>query len=111
MTSGAYFAGRKPGNLEGPYSGEQTVYGSQLLDGLMIQNADFKHCTFANISFKEATLEGGHFLNCVFIGCYFRKTQFNTSSFSACKFVDCEFPDASFSACDFRYARFIGCYV
>jgi hypothetical protein len=111
MTTGAYFAGRTPAQIVAPYTGAQAIYGSQLLDGSGIQNASYEHCTFANISFKQVTLQGGRFLNCVFIACYFRKAELKTSSFSACRFIDCEFPDTSFSACDFRYARFIGCYV
>jgi hypothetical protein len=111
MTTGAYFVGRTPASIVAPYTGAQAIYGSQLLDGSAIHNASYEHCTFANISFKEVTLQGGRFLNCVFIACYFRKAELKTSSFSACRFIDCEFPDTSFSACDFRYARFVGCYV
>lgn len=111
MTTGAYFVGRTPAQIAAPYTGAQAIYGSQLLDGSTIHNASYEHCTFANISFKKVTLQGGRFLNCVFVACYFRKAELKTSSFSACRFIDCEFPDTSFSACDFRYARFIGCCV
>ncbi len=111
MTAGLYFVGRTPSEIAEPYRGKKKLYGSELLDGRLIQNATYEHCTFANISFKDVTLQQARFLNCAFLGCYFRKTQLRSSVFSACRFIDCEFPGTSISACDFRYARFTGCYV
>lgn len=111
MTGQAYFVGRTQGNIEPPYSGVDAVYGSQRLDGVKLDKPTYEHCTFANISFKNATLDGGRFLNCVFIACFFRRTDVRSCNFSSCRFIDCEFPGASFAGCDFRYARFAGCYI
>jgi hypothetical protein len=111
MTADAYLVGRIAGKIQAPYKGVHEVYGGQLLDASAIEKPIYEHCTFANISFKGATLDGGRFLNCAFIGCYFRNANVKNSSFSSCRFINCEFPGASFSACDFRYTRFNNCYI
>jgi hypothetical protein len=111
MTADAYFVGRAAGKIQPPYRSSDQTFGSQRLDGVTLEQSSYEHCTFANISFKAARLDGGRFLNCAFVSCFFRKTDIRSCSFSSCRFIDCEFPDASFSGCDFRYARFAGCYV
>lgn len=111
MTAEAYFIGRTAGSLQSPYSGTDQVYGSQRLDGAAIDKPAYEHCTFANISFKNARLEGGRFVNCVFVACFFRNADVRSCNFSSCRFIDCEFPRTSFSGCDFRYTRFAGCYI
>lgn len=111
MTAEAYFLGRAAGVIQSPYCGSEQVYASQRLDGEAIGKPTYGHCTFANISFKDAKLEDGRFLNCVFVACYFRNASIRSCSFSSCRFIDCEFPRTAFSGCDFRYTRFAGCYV
>ena len=111
MTAEAYFLGRAAGIIEPPYRGSDQVYASQRLDGAAIGKPTYEHCTFANISFKDAKLEDGRFLNCVFVACFFRKADVRSCSFLSCRFIDCEFPSTSFSGCDFRYTRFAGCYL
>lgn len=111
MTAEAYFHGRATGVVQSPFKGSNQLFAGQRLDGQIITSAAYEHCTFANISFKEAKLEDGRFVNCVFVACFFRKTDIRSSNFSSCRFIDCEFPGASFSGCDFRYTRFVGCYI
>jgi len=111
MTAEAYFMGRTAGTIQAPYRGSDQVYASQRLDGAAIDKPTYEHCTFANISFKDAKLADGHFLNCVFVACFFRNADVRSCSFSSCRFIDCEFPRTSFSGCDFRYTRFAGCYI
>lgn len=111
MTAEAYFHGRAVGTVQSPFHGSDQLFAGQRLDSAVIASASYEHCTFANVSFKDARLEDGRFVNCVFVACFFRKTDIRSCSFSSCRFVDCEFPGASFSGCDFRYTRFVGCYV
>lgn len=111
MRAGAYFIGRTEGTIEHPYNGTSRLYSSQLLDGATLDKPTYEHCTFANISFKETKMKGGHFANCAFVACYFRNADIRNCSFSSCRFIDCEFPKTAFSGCDFRYTRFAGCYI
>lgn len=111
MTAEAYFHGRAAGAIQFPFEGSDQLFAGQRLDGTTIASPTYKHCTFANISFKDAKLESGRFVNCAFVACFFRKTDVRSCSFSSCRFIDCEFPGASFSGCDFRYTRFLGCYI
>lgn len=111
VTAEAYFQGRAAGAVQSPFSGSDQLFAGQRLDGTRIVSPTYEHCTFANLSFKEAKLENGRFVNCVFVACFFRKTDVRSCSFSSCRFIDCEFPGASFSGCDFRYTRFLGCYI
>nr|WP_281719372.1 pentapeptide repeat-containing protein [Nitrosomonas nitrosa] len=107
----AYFHGRAAGALQSPFKGSNQLFAGQRLDGQIIASPTYEHCTFANVSFKEAKLEGGRFVNCVFVACFFRKTDIRSCNFSSCRFINCEFPGASFSGCDVRYTRFVGCYI
>ena len=76
-----------------------------------MSNGSFQHCTFVNVSFKDATLEAFHFLNCIFIGCYFRRTRFERCDFVGCKFLDCAFPKLDLATCRFQYSTFRGCQI
>lgn len=111
MASEAYFIGRKQSPLQAPFTGSDQIFGSERLDDATLESPTYEHCTFANISFKSAKINGGRFRNCVFVACYFRNSDIKSSVFSSCRFIDCEFPGAAFSGCDFRYTRFSGCYI
>ena len=87
----AYLLGRPSGKLAAPYQGADLAFGAARLDGQRIENGEFSHCTFANISFKEVDLRNSGFLNCVFIGCYFRRAELASSRFVGCRFFDCNF--------------------
>jgi hypothetical protein len=87
------------------------MIAAQRLDSRAIQGRQFSHCTFANISFKEATLTDCEFLDCAFISCYFRRTRLTNCRFVGCKFFACDFPRVSVQSCDFRYAQFSSCAI
>ena len=106
-----YIVGRTKGSIVAPFTGQDQVFGGERLDGKTISGADYGHCTFANISFKDVTLEASKFTDCTFIGCYFRRTKLLNVIFQACKFLSCDFPKATVQACDFRYARFSDSYI
>ena len=74
-------------------------------------NGSFRHCTFINMSFKNATLNAFAFLNCVFINCYFRRTNLKNCTIVGCQFLDCDFPKLNLVACNFRYTRFRRCQI
>ena len=111
MSDEAYLVGRTKAPLRSPFKGQDQVFAADRLDGQTISGADFAHCTFANVSFKEVKLDGSHFTNCTFIGCYFRRTKLSNSSFQASKFLSCDFPKATIQRCDFSSAKFSDCYV
>ena len=92
-----------------PFEGTDTTFVSERLDGESLSNGRFQHCTFVNLSFKDATLNAFKFLNCVFINCYFRRTTLKNCTIIGCKFTDCDFPKIGLVACDLRYIRFHGC--
>lgn len=104
-----YSIGRQPIQFGSPYQAQDQTIASQRLDGLTISGAECKHCTFLNVSFKEAKLEKGNFTDCVFFGCYFRRAGLKDCSFVGCRFIDCRFPHLVVRSCDFRYANFKGC--
>jgi hypothetical protein len=108
-TDSGYSIGRQPVQFESPFNAEDKTIANQRLDGLTIAAAECKHCTFLNVSFKEAKLETGNFTDCVFVGCYFRRTDLRDCSFVGCRFIDCRFPHLAVRSCDFRYASFKGC--
>ena len=110
MTS-EYHLGRSLGELEPPYSGTDKTFAAQRLDDKVIGSPKYKHCTFVNVSFKEANLVDGNFLDCIFVGCYFRRAQFTNCHFVGCRFFDCNFNHLSLKSCDFRYSTFRGCQV
>ena len=109
--STAYYLGRPIAELSEPYKGKDKVFAAVRLDGQRIANANFEHCTFANIHFKQVILEKSIFLHCVFIACYFRRAELKNAKFTGCKFIDCNFPHVIIKACDFRYSSFRGCQV
>jgi hypothetical protein len=111
MDASAYLFGRDDGILAIPFVDQDKLFAAQRLDGQRVERAQFEHCTFANISFKEGTVSESSFLDCVFIGCYLRRADLSESSFIACKFIDCEFPRAAIRGCSFRYAKFSGCII
>jgi Pentapeptide repeats (9 copies) len=112
MSSGLTL-GRVPTQLDASAiaAGEHELYASQLLDGATAKGQEFRHCTFANISFKDAKLERCSFLNCAFIDCYFRHTDIENCSFIGCKFVDCQFVKPRFTENSFAFPEFRGCFI
>lgn len=91
--------------------GEQELYAAQLLDEAHAAGQEFRHCTFANVSFLETTLERCSFLNCAFIDCYFRKTKFENCSLVGCKFVDSQFIKPRFVGNTFAFPQFRNCFI
>ena len=107
----AYAIGRKIDSLGDPFRGVDSLYGSVRLDGTTISGADFQHCTFSNISFKDATIDSGKFLSCVFVGCYFRRAKLNDTSFVGCRFIDCNFGHVTIGGSRFEYSSFRSCQI
>jgi hypothetical protein len=66
----------------------------------------YLHCTFANISFKDASVTDATFEDCVFLSCYFRRVRLTRCQFPASRFVDCEFAKPQIFDCSFAYTRF-----
>jgi hypothetical protein len=85
---------------------EDTLFINERFDGQGLTDATFKHCTFANVSFKRATLKGCRFTDCVFEGCYLRETTIDGCSFPASRFIDCIVARPQVRVSDFRYTRF-----
>ena len=105
-----YLVGRDPGQWpSGTSQAEDVVFAAVRKDGSRLEGMEFRHCTFANVSFKEATLEKCRFTDCVFLDCYFRRTKLSETAFIGCKFVGCDFPRVTIQSCDFKYSRFEGC--
>lgn len=111
LVQSAYLLGRTIGKLAPPYGGSDQAFGATRLDKNQLENADFSHCTFVNISFKEVTLRNSSFLNCVYIGCYFRRADLVNSKFIGCKFIDCNFNHIAIRSCDFRHSTFHACQL
>ena len=111
VESSAYLFGRTEATLRDPFKGQDHIFAAERLDGKKITGASFAHCTFANVSFKQVTLEHALFTDCVFIGCYFRRANLRDCSFYGCRFVDCEFPNLAVSGSVFRYSRFQDCFI
>ena len=107
----AYLLGRAAGNLDGVTSGSDIAFGSTRLDGQELRDWDFKHCTFANISFKNSPLQDCKFLNCIFVDCYFRRSTLTNSHFVGCRFVDCNFSYVSIQSSHFKYSSFRKCQI
>ncbi|MGC2526115.1 MAG: pentapeptide repeat-containing protein, partial [Candidatus Acidiferrum sp.] len=95
--------------LQAPYIEQDKLFSAQRLDKEQFERANFQHCSFVNMSFKDVTISESNFLDCVFVACYFRRANLTGSSFVACKFIDCEFPKVAIRGCNLRYARFSGC--
>lgn len=107
----SYQLGRTVSTLAHPFKGEDNVYGGQRLDAIEIADADFKHCTFANLSFKQARFRNGYFQNCIFIGCYFRRAELASTRFIGCRFFDCVFSHVAVRGCNFSFSTFRDCCV
>ncbi|MGH2655513.1 MAG: pentapeptide repeat-containing protein [Actinomycetota bacterium] len=97
--SSAFLVGRPAAPLTAPFSGQDALYAAVRLDGSTLESPDYAHCTFANVSFKEATISDGRFVDCVFLSCYLRRATLRNCSFQACKFVDCDFPRVQIESC------------
>ena len=87
------------------------TFAVQRLEKIEVEDANYKHCTFINVGFKEVKFKNSEFFNCIFVGCYFRRTQFFNCSFLGCNFIDCKFPYISINSCDFRYSNFRDCQI
>jgi hypothetical protein len=114
MSSGAegYLVGRA--SVPFPEKGDpitDKMIAAQRLDGRVLKGRNFSHCTFANVSFKEAKLTDSEFLDCTFVNCYFRRSRVINCRFVGSKFYGCEFPRIALQSCDFRYATFFACAV
>jgi uncharacterized protein YjbI with pentapeptide repeats len=100
------------GILVEEHPAEDTLFINQRFDGETLRGgasaSRYVHCTFANVSFKGATLTGLTFEDCVFVGCYFRQTTLTSCRFPASRFIDCDFVKPSIFDCSFAYARFTG---
>lgn len=111
VDSTAYLLGREPANLEPPYKGSDRLFAGIRVDSGSVENADFAHCTFANISFKQALLRHSRFVDCAFVSCYFRRADITDCSFAGCRFISCDFPRIAIRSCDFRYTQFDDCFI
>lgn len=108
--SDEYIVGRKTGDWpEATKPAHDLIFAADRKDCSKLENLEFQHCTFANVSFKEADIRNCRFINCAFLSCYFRKSELTGSTFVGCKFLSCEFPKVIVQSCDFRYSRFENC--
>ena len=110
-TSNSYWLGRPLAEMANPYSGADLAFAGQRLDREDIQLASYRHCTFANISFKDAKLDDCNFSDCIFVGCYFRKTSLRNCKFEGSRFYNCDFPRVMLASCRFLYVRFSDCQI
>lgn len=109
----ALLVGRTPAKLISQKSPvvSDALFEAERVDAQTFEGVRFEHCTFANVSFKQARLISCTFENCAFIDCYFRMTVLESSRFLGCKFISCDFPKAAFRQCSFVYAQFRSCFV
>ncbi len=109
----ALLVGRTPAKLISQKSPvvSDALFEAERVDEQIFEGVRFEHCTFANVSFKEARLISCTFENCAFIDCYFRMAVLESSRFLGCKFISCDFPKAAFRQCSFVYAQFRSCFV
>ena len=109
---GAFLVGRTLGVWpQASTPAEDLIFAGERKDGEVFEAVEFAHCTFANVSFKDAELTQCRFINCAFLNCYFRKTSIHGSTFFGCKFIACEFPKATVHSCDFKYSKFTQCHI
>ena len=106
-----YAIGREATPLRSPFQAKDAAVGSTRLDGLEIKDARFRHCTFANVSFKESTIQNGEFMDCVFVRCYFRRATLNNSQFIGCQFTDCHFGKVTIRSTQFTHSTFERCQI
>ena len=109
--SAAYILGRQVRRLPTTQDAQDVAFAADRLDGQTLEAGTFKHCTFVNISFKNALLKSSQFLDCVFIGCYFRRATLESVRFVGCRFVDCNFSHVAIKGSDFGYSTFQGCQL
>jgi hypothetical protein len=111
--SDALLVGRTPLKLVGkqPPVVSEALFEADRADGQKFEGIRFEHCTFANVSFKEAKVVACTFENCVFMDCYFRLATLDSSRFRGCKFINCDFPKTVFRQCSFVYAQFRACFI
>jgi hypothetical protein len=96
---------------DGGHPKEDVLFINERFDEKELDGGDhsrYKHCTFANISFKDATLSNLNFVDCVFVGCYFRRTTISGCRFPASRFIECDFAKPGIFDCSFAYAQFNG---
>ena len=112
MSAAAYMVGRKLAVLAQGASATGALFASELVDDMRFDDLTFKHCTFANVSFKSAQLINVRFEDCVFLRCYFRQTRLEDSVIVATKFIDCDLAKIDIRHCDIKYYNtFEGCFV
>jgi hypothetical protein len=111
--SEALIGGRRKQPLVGsqPSAVSDALFQAERVDEQRFAGSHFTHCTFANVSFRDARLESCMFEDCVFIDCYFRRTLVDSSKFLGCKFLTCDFPKTSFRQVTFVYPQFRGCWI
>ncbi|HEY4098985.1 MAG TPA: pentapeptide repeat-containing protein, partial [Baekduia sp.] len=120
--SAEFFQGRPTGDLlihlsQSPIPDVQDLaFGTtRLRDHRLTQlhSANFKHCTFANISLLDARLDSFNFVDCVFLSCYFRRSDLRNCTFVGCRFIDCAFPKTQLKMadCGFDHSTFVRCFV
>jgi hypothetical protein len=109
----ALLLGRKTATLtpEQPTRVRDALFQADRVDGQKFEGAHFEHCTFANVSFKDAILSGCTFENCAFIDCYFRQAVVDSTRFLGSKFISSDFPKTSFRQCSFVYVQFRACFI
>ncbi len=110
MTS-EHHLGRSLGELVPPYTDTDKALAARRYDNREIPAPKYQHCSFVNLSFKEAKIIDGNFLNCIFVGCYFRRAEFVNCNFVGCRFLDCNFNYISLKNCDFRFSVFRSCQI
>lgn len=111
LESSAYLLGRPTADLKAPWDYADKSFGADRMDGQEIEGGTFRHCTFANVSFKKAFLRSSQFEDCIFIGCYFRRTELSGASFIGCRFMDCNFTHVVIKSCEFKHSLFRGCQL
>jgi len=109
--SGALLYGRSQANLDPNQDGTDLLFAATRADGWTFSARAYEHCTFANVSFKDAMLTDCEFFNCAFLDCYFRNTSVKNSAFTACKFEDCIFADLKFVQTTFTFPTFRRCFI
>jgi hypothetical protein len=110
MSAGLLY-GRTPTSLDRALDADDALFAATRADKWKFSHKVYRHCTFANVSFLEATLENCTFLNCAFVDCYFRKTTINSSVFTGCKFEDCIFTELRLVDSTFTFPTFRGCFI
>jgi Pentapeptide repeats (9 copies) len=111
--SEALIGGRQLHPLGGsqPSAVSDALFQADRVDKQVFEGARFSNCTFANVSFRDASLLSCTFENCAFIDCYFRRSVIDSSRFLGCKFVTCDFPKTSFRQVTFVYPQFRDCSI